>query len=91
MPLWGNYSYLVWSATDELAEELLDLSEEDFLDEVNKRFYSQSHYGFGGYADLLPEIWPRSKYVKPPLTICSNESYKFKVKFGVIFREMHMT
>ena len=36
LPLWDNYSSIVWSCPPELAKELSDLNDQEFIDELNK-------------------------------------------------------
>ncbi|CAI2367259.1 unnamed protein product [Moneuplotes crassus] len=78
MPLWGNYSQLVWSASDELAEELISIPDEAFFGEVNRKFYEGSKYDFGRYSEILPNFWPRDNYEMPPLVVNSNEASQFR-------------
>lgn len=87
LPLWGNYSHLVWSVPDDLAEELVELPDKEFFQEVNDKFYGPTKYGFGGYADSLPSFWRTGSLEKPPFVVYSNESVNFRVSnyFSNIF------
>ena len=83
LPLWGNYSKLVWSVPSELADELLEVPDKEFFDEVNARFYSGTKYGFGGYADILPSFWERNTLERPSRVVDSNEARQFRVNCGL--------
>ena len=82
LPLWGCYSQLIWSVPDELAEELLELSDQEFFDEVNNKFYSSAKYNFGGYFNTyLPDWIKKNNFELPTFVIDSKEAREFKVTY----------
>jgi len=42
LPLWGNYSSIVWSCPPERSKSLKDLSDEAFCDFLNEVFHKES-------------------------------------------------
>ena len=56
LPLWGSYSSIVWSCPDEMCEELQGMSEEDFIERMNKALQAPSERAqMGGAPDrVLP-------------------------------------
>lgn len=66
LPLWDNYSSIVWSCPPELAKELSDLNDQEFIDELNKALQKTSDSSFGG-VNLLPKSLKITNFEQPPL------------------------
>lgn len=68
MPLWGNYSSVVWSCPEEMCEELQQLSEVEFILEINKALHNSSDATFiGSCPDFLPSAIKKKNFEAPPL------------------------
>ncbi len=68
LPLWGNYSSIVWSCPPDIAKELTELSEDRFIERLNSALHKTSDYGIGALPDaILPDFLKRKHFEKPPI------------------------
>jgi len=82
LPMWNNYSKLVWSVNDELAQELLELNDQEFINEVNDIFYKPPKNQFNGFMNNFAFDWlKKDTFELPPPIMNSNESGEFKPFF----------
>lgn len=65
LSMWGDYCSVVWSAEEDYYHHLMELSEQDFLEEMNKAFQRESE-DKGNYPNLFGMIGDNSK-TRPPL------------------------
>jgi len=48
LPLWGTYSSIVWSLPDDLCSQVQELSDDEFVDALNKALRNPSDATFLG-------------------------------------------
>ena len=77
LPLWGNYSSIVWTCPPDKNKALKDLSDKQFCDDLNNVFHSESDVSWlGGFL-------PQDDHSKPPLvTGVSSERYSFPLSLS---------
>ncbi|TNV79571.1 hypothetical protein FGO68_gene8160 [Halteria grandinella] len=66
LPLWDNYSSIVWSCPPEMCKELQDLSDTVFIDTLNKALQKTPEQAFGGF-NLLPKSMRMAPMEHPPI------------------------
>lgn len=68
LPLWDNYSSIVWSLPEDLCEELQSIPEKDFIDRLNMAYHAPSEAPIGGLFDkVLPKQIKGRGFEHPPL------------------------
>ena len=64
LPLWGNYSSLIYRCPADVSKDLEDLSDEAFVDRVNHALHDNADTMLGG---CIPDMFKKNKFEKPPL------------------------
>ena len=65
LPLWGNFSSIVWTCSPDQCKDLQDLSEEEFVERLNHALQDTSDVPALG--DKIPSMLKSSSFEKPPL------------------------
>lgn len=66
LPLWDNYSSIVWSCPPELCKEIQELSESSFVERLNHALQKTSDRPFGGI-NILPKSQRLTQFEHPPI------------------------
>eukprot|EP00347_Sterkiella_histriomuscorum_P011785 403371105 len=68
LPLWSDYSSIVWSCHPELCQHLIDLPESAFIDALNSALQKSSDYSLVG-GIFPPQKWQsqQNKFEAPPI------------------------
>lgn len=66
LPLWDNYSSIVWSCPPEFAKQVLELNDQQFVDNLNNALQKASELPLGGF-NLLPKSLRLTSFESPPI------------------------
>jgi len=68
LPLWANYSSIVWSIDPDNCKMLQECEEEEFLERLNHAFQSSSDApAIGRWTEKLPPTIKNRAFEHPPL------------------------
>jgi len=85
LPLNGNMSSIVWSTTPQHANNLLNMSDEDFVSELNNGLNSPirySNYTINEISDIFGGYFPAYTPVPPIITQVVSKRAAFPLKFS---------
>ena len=66
LPLWDNYSSVVWSCPPDLCKEIQELNDEGFIEHLNNALQKLSELPVGSW-NLLPKSMRVTNFERPPL------------------------
>jgi 2-polyprenyl-6-methoxyphenol hydroxylase-like FAD-dependent oxidoreductase len=86
LPLWGTYSSIVWSLPEDLCSQVQELSDEAFVDALNKALRNPSDAPFLGRLPdkVLPREVKHRNFEAPPLVSAVNtKRYAFPLTLKI--------
>ena len=80
LPLWGNYSSIVWSCPYNMYRDLEDLSDEEFIARLNRVLQAPSDATFVG--GMIPGNFKSTAFELPPI-ITAQSTRRFAFPLGL--------